>query len=170
MKPPDARRPWYREIWPWLLMLPPLFAVAGGVTMIWLATHTPAPLVVADYARIEELTAARYAQDETAVELGLEASLALNLELDRIELRLRAPAEFVRPAALLLRLRHATRRAADRELRLVRYGEDYAAPLGGIVPGRYAAEILPEDFSWRLGAAAARLQGEIPLTAQVAGR
>ena len=26
-------RPWYRQLWPWLLMLPPAAAVIGGVSL-----------------------------------------------------------------------------------------------------------------------------------------
>jgi len=31
-------RPWYRQLWPWLLMLPPAAAVIGGGFTLYLAT------------------------------------------------------------------------------------------------------------------------------------
>jgi hypothetical protein len=162
------RRPWYREFWPWALMLPPLLAVIGGVTMLVLATHTSRALVVDDYARIEELTAERFERDRRAANLGLAAELHVLSASGRIELSLRAPADFALPSVLVLHLTHATNPAADRELRLVRYGDIYASDVE-FAPGRYGIELLPQDQSWRLGAAVARLQGDVALRAQAAG-
>ena len=31
---PQIDLAWYRHLWPWLLMLPPLAAVCGGIMMI----------------------------------------------------------------------------------------------------------------------------------------
>jgi hypothetical protein len=95
-------RPWYRQIWPWLLMLPPALSVAGGVTMVYLATHTPAALVVDDYARIEELTNERFERDREAQRLGLTAELRIEREAGRIELALAASAPYELPGAVHL--------------------------------------------------------------------
>lgn len=162
-----SARPWYREFWPWALMLPPLAAVAGGIAMIVLATHTPSALVVEDYARIEELTSQRFERDRQAVNLGLAATLSLSRDPGRVELSLSAPADFELPRALTLYLRHATNPDGDRELRLVRYGDAFAADVE-VLPGRYRIEVMPEDRAWRLGAAVVRLEGRITLSAQTA--
>jgi hypothetical protein len=167
-------RPWYREFWPWALMLPPLLSVIGGVAMVLMATHTSRALVVDDYARIEELTAERFARDRRAVSLRLAARLRVGVESGHLELRLAAPPDFRGPEALVLGLRHATDPAADREVRLLRdshgdaEGDVYAADVA-FAPGRYGVELMPEDRSWRLSAPVHRLQGEIALTAQAAG-
>ncbi len=41
-------RPWYRHLWPWLLMLPPALAVAGGAVTYYLAVTRPDVLVRQD--------------------------------------------------------------------------------------------------------------------------
>jgi len=161
-------RPWYREIWPWALMLPPLLSVIGGVTMIVLATRTPSALVVEDYARIEELTAARFALDRAAAELGLEATLSFAAEPARVEVALAAAADVERPRALLLHLRHATNPAEDHDVRLVRFGEIYTAEVE-FSPGRYGVELVSGDGSWRLSSGVVRLPGRIGMRAQAAG-
>lgn len=46
-------RPWYRQFWPWLLMVPPAAAVFGGFVTLYLALATPDPLVRDDCARPE---------------------------------------------------------------------------------------------------------------------
>jgi hypothetical protein len=94
--------------------------------------------------------------------------LTVPRESGRLEVTLNAPAGFERPAALLLRLKHATDPDQDHELRLVRYGSLYAAE-SEWEPGRYGIELVAEDESWRLSADVVRLSGQITLSAQVAG-
>ncbi len=43
--------PWYRQIWPWLILLPPAFAVIGGFTTLYLVLRHPDPEVCGDYRR-----------------------------------------------------------------------------------------------------------------------
>jgi uncharacterized protein len=41
-------RPWYRQLWPWLLMLPPVLSVVGGAVTYYLAVTRPESLVSQD--------------------------------------------------------------------------------------------------------------------------
>jgi uncharacterized protein len=45
---PIAPRPWYRQLWPWLLILPPAAAVVGGALTYYLAVTRPDALVRQD--------------------------------------------------------------------------------------------------------------------------
>lgn len=47
MTEPTAR-PWYRHLWPWLLMVPPAAAVGGGFLVLYLALTRPDALVRKD--------------------------------------------------------------------------------------------------------------------------
>jgi hypothetical protein len=49
----DSRssRPWYRQLWPWLLILPPAMAVIGGAITLYLALTRPDTLVRQDCVR-----------------------------------------------------------------------------------------------------------------------
>ena len=154
--------PWHRQLWPWLLMLPPLFSVVGGVTMIYLATTTPSALVVEDYTRIEELTQQQFERDRRARELGLSATLTFSGTASRAELTLVAPEAFTKPDVLRLRLSHATNPDADRVLELVNLGSHYAVP-AALPKGRYRIELMPEDRSWRIARATAQLAGQLVL-------
>ena len=162
----ESQRPWYREVWPWLLMLPPAFSVAGGVTMIYLANSTPSALVVADYARIEEITSERFDRDRHAAELGLTAQLTFAGAPARVEVTLDGSASFRAPRTLTLFLRHATDAAADRELELLRSGNVFIAAADPL-QGRYRVELMPVDRAWRLGGEARQLIGEMTLEPQV---
>jgi hypothetical protein len=41
-------RPWYRHVWPWLLIVPPAAAVIGGSITLYLAVTRPDTLVRKD--------------------------------------------------------------------------------------------------------------------------
>jgi hypothetical protein len=41
-------RPWYRQFWPWLLIVPPAAAVIGGGLTLYLAVTRPDTLVRKD--------------------------------------------------------------------------------------------------------------------------
>jgi hypothetical protein len=41
-------KPWYRQVWPWLLIIPPLGAVIGGGITLYLAITRPDALVRKD--------------------------------------------------------------------------------------------------------------------------
>lgn len=41
-------RPWYRHVWPWLLIVPPAAAVIGGCFVLYLAITRPDALVRKD--------------------------------------------------------------------------------------------------------------------------
>jgi hypothetical protein len=47
MSEPIAR-PWYRHVWPWLLIVPPAAAVIGGSITLYLAVTRPDTLVRKD--------------------------------------------------------------------------------------------------------------------------
>jgi hypothetical protein len=47
MSDPNAR-PWYRHVWPWLLMVPPAAAVIGGSVTLYLAVTRPDTLIRKD--------------------------------------------------------------------------------------------------------------------------
>jgi hypothetical protein len=42
-------KPWHKHLWPWLLMLPPLISVVGGVAVLCIAAATNDGLVADDY-------------------------------------------------------------------------------------------------------------------------
>ena len=146
-------RPWYRHLWPWLLMLPPIASVCGGVTMIWLATSTPTTLVVEDYANIESITAARFAADAQAATRGLAAYAQLErITSDELSLTIELSEPRAASSGLLnLRFRHATDASADRDAIARQIGNEYKARLE-LRAGTYLMEIEPADRSWRLAA------------------
>jgi hypothetical protein len=79
----DAR-PWYREYWVWLLMVPPTFAVFGGVMMLVLAITGRNDLSVSDYSHIDEITSQRFARDRAAADIAVLGTLEFSQRADGI--------------------------------------------------------------------------------------
>lgn len=110
-------KPWYRYLWPWLLMLPPATAVVGSAISITLAIRSADGLVVDDYYRQGRAINQQIARKQMAASLGLEASLyAQGLSPgDEVRVRLSAERSIPPEASLKLRLVHPGRDGADRE-------------------------------------------------------
>ncbi len=145
-------RPWYRQMWPWLLMLPPLASVLAGSTILYLAVSSPADLAVSDYARIEELTDERFARDARAAALGVAATIEIGPRTDGAATVAITLSGKPAPPWLRVALQHVARSGADVELRLPAATRDPHRYEGeaGLAAGEYEIEIAPPDDSWRL--------------------
>jgi hypothetical protein len=160
-------RTWFREPWPWLLMLPPAAAVAGGFTMLWLAIATPAELAVADYSRIEEITEARFARDERAALLDLAATVHVAGAADG-RIAITVTLDGAQPATLRLVCQHIALRASDRTITLPRTPAGTYEATVELAGGRYDLELSPPDGTWRLAGTLATVPQSLQLVAQAA--
>ena len=154
--------PWYREPWPWLLMIAPAVAVVAGIFTWWLAAHTNSSLVVDDYYREGRAINQQLARDVEASRLGLSASLA-NAVASTDPGPAGAPGAGIMlvlagqagsagwPDSLTLRLVHATESALDAELRLAHQGSGRYRGTG-ILPasGHWIVQLEDPDRHWRL--------------------
>lgn len=132
--------PWYRQLWPWLLIAIPGVSVLLGILMITLASIGHDALVVDDWYKEGKAINRRIERDGVAVRRGLEARFARAPDGLVLELGARDGA-FVPPAALDVRWVHVTRAERD--------GGATFRHAGG---GRYVAPDarLPGDGRWRL--------------------
>ncbi len=147
------RLPWYRQRWPWLLMLPPLAAVLAGGYTLYLAVKSWDGLVSDDYYKEGLAINKTLTRAARAAELGLYARIQLQDE----RLRLRFDAERLRttlPPLIRVRLIHPTQQGMDVALNLVRDRDEYWAPVSLPVAGKWRIEIEDELHQWRLSGAA----------------
>jgi hypothetical protein len=144
-------RAWYRQPWPWLLMLMPALALVGGLITWWIAAATSDPLVVDDYYREGRAINRTLARDATAQQLGLGATLSAGAD-GSVVVELRAQAAFEAPAQLSLRLVHATRDELDRAFTLVAIGQGRYVAAGQRLPasGRWHLILEGPERQWRL--------------------
>lgn len=160
--------PWYRQLWPWLLMLAPATALVGGVITFWLAATTNNSLVVDDYYREGRAINLQLARDRTARSIGLSGSL------ERMPggatLRLASGAGAPLPPFVTLHLLHATRSELDATLTLAAEGGGLYRSRERELPasGRWNVSIEDPDRQWRLVGAADGFTKPLALAAQPA--
>jgi hypothetical protein len=146
-----AVTPWYREPWPWLLMLGPAVVVVGGVYLLWLANATSDGLVADDYYKQGMAINVQLERERRSVTLGLVADVEFAADGD-VRVTLTGDAQ---PALLRLRLAHPTRAGMDRTATLARATDgSYTGQVGALPPSRWL--IIVETDEWRLPTAELR--------------
>ena len=162
--------PWYRQRWPWLLMIAPASALVGGVFTLWLAASSNNSLVVDDYYREGRAINQQLARDDLATRLGLSATLRANAAGGEIVVELGARLEDPDPPATLsLRLVHATEAALDSGLQLAHEGGGRYRG-AGMLPanGRWIVHLEDPGRNWRLMARADGFDRPLALRADAA--
>jgi hypothetical protein len=145
----DAPKPWYREPWPWFLMVAPLAAVIMGVVMIVVASRTQDGLVADDYYK--EGLAINRTLDRERRAGALHISGLLEFSADRTQVRLRLVQDGDAPPALLLTLLHPTRAGMDQRILMVRTAPgEFSGKLRAPVAGRWLLMLEDDDRSWRV--------------------
>lgn len=141
--------PWYRQKWPWLLMVMPGISLMLGAVMIYLAITTSDGLVVDDYYNEGKTIGMTMARSELAATLGLSATLHVTSE--RVTLDLEKNPEVAAPRELILSIIHPTQAGFDQTLRM-RQGEDgrYSAAVNPLRLGNWQIQIEDDERVWRL--------------------
>jgi uncharacterized protein len=140
-KPPmntlaTAARPWYRETWPWLLMLGPAVVVVAGFITLWLAITSFDGMVADDYYKKGLGVNQDLSRRERAATLGITA----RLEHDAPARKLRASLTGDGPRTLNLRFTHPTRAGQDVKIELVQTAK-----------GQYEGTLLlPAQSKWNI--------------------
>jgi len=143
----STARPWYREPWPWILMVAPATAVAGGAVTLWLAVSTSDGLVADDYYK-QGLAINRVLHREEA---AARLQVALHMEPASGTLTARLTGRAPRPEALFVQLAHATRAGNDLRLRLAHAGADvYRSELPPRAPGHWRVIVEDPRAEWRV--------------------
>ncbi|MDO8958846.1 MAG: FixH family protein [Rhodocyclaceae bacterium] len=141
--------PWYREPWPWLLMVLPATSVVVGLAFAWVAVVTNDGLVTEDYYKQGQMIGETLVQSRRAEELGIAASLRLTSDSIRIRLTARQ-ADMPLPSALFVTVSHPTRAGQDQRSVLKLAGDAYVGSLPAQVTGHRLVLIEDEAKTWRL--------------------
>ena len=141
--------PWYRELWPWLLMAGPAAVIVAGVFTAYLAVVSNDGLVADDYYKRGLAINQTLARDAAAHKLDYRARLEFAADYGRVKVSFASSA----PASdrLVLRLAHAGRPALDRLLPLTAQGgATYAAVFPALTAGRWQVTLEDAARNWRL--------------------
>jgi hypothetical protein len=138
-------KPWYHQLWPWLLISGPLAVILAGAATMWIAFTSADGLVAEDYYKQGLAINKRLARAEAAERLGITARI--ELEPRRVRVHLTGAA----PEALFVQLAHATRAGYDVRLRLAPAAPgDYQAEIGTLPLGHWRIVIEDPRGTWRI--------------------
>ena len=143
--------PWYRQHWPWLLMAGPAIVVVAGFVTAWIAWSTDDGVIAEDYYKRGLLINKSLERGALGVQLGMGAIVRVGAD-GAVRVDVTGPAGAAPPAALTLRLIHATRAGQDRIAVLARDPDgSYRGSVDPPPAGRWRVSV--ETESWRLPAA-----------------
>jgi len=139
--------PWYRQFWPWFLIVLPGSVVIAAFVTLYIATRHADDLVVDEYYKDGLAINRQLAKQEAARELGYSARLTVLGE--RIEVETTG---IEGQANLRLQLSHPLEADRDFTVQLTRTGPaHYAADLPASVASHWHWILdAGEDGSWRL--------------------
>jgi hypothetical protein len=147
--PRTDTKAWYREPWPWLLMLGPFVVVIAGIYTAWLAITSADGLVEDDYYKKGLAVNQTIARSDKATALGLSVGVRVVADGMTIRLAGRDPS-FVAPATLIVTLSHPTRAGLDQTQTFSKNGELYAGKLRLPASGHWLVLVEDEARTWRL--------------------
>ena len=139
---------WYRQFWPWFLILLPATSVVGGISLVVIATKN-ADSVVADtwYKDGRGINRSMEAE-QLAARLGI--SLVVEPTDTGLRAVLRSETPIPPPPALALALRHPTLAERDQVVELL-HDSDGVYRAGAALPdGRWVITLSPPEGNWRL--------------------
>ncbi len=146
MRVKDAR-PWYREPWPWLLMIAPGAALIGGVITAVIAFNTSDGLVADDYYKQGLMINRALEKSANAARLGLAARMSMS----EGRVRLGLPTGLSTVEHLRLTLAHPTRAGRDQSIAMVRASDGfYEGVLGPVESAHWRLQLEDDTGKWRL--------------------
>ena len=149
--PREDTLPWYRQFWPWFLILLPASVVVAGINMVFIASHGADDLVVDEYYKDGLAINRKLEKKDRATELGISATL----QVDGQEVIVLTSGP-VHDSRLQLQLSHPLESNRDFNVALVQ-------SVPGEYRGRLSADIAPR-WHWALlseGERPWRLDGSI---------
>lgn len=145
---PDTQ-PWYKEPWPWLLMVGPFVVVVAGFITAWLAIRSNDGLVADDYYKQGLAINQQLQRDHKAGELGVQGDLMRSGT--QLRVMLTGPEQLNLPAKLNLRVAHPTRAGMDQSIELNAEGHGmYSGKLSTEISGRWHVVLEDPSGQWRL--------------------
>jgi hypothetical protein len=151
--PRPARRPWFREPWPWLLFFPPAVAVVAGIITMGIAVDSFDGVVSDDYYRQGLAINQSLERDAHARERGLSAQVRFNPAGDRV--RVSVSGVVGQGELLSLRLVRAARSGDDQQVELVPVAPGlYDGSLARPLHGRWHLQLEDAGHHWRIAATA----------------
>jgi len=148
----NAASPWYKHLWPWIIIAILACSVTLTLSMVTIAVNHPDNLVNDNYYEADKGINRSLDRELLAQTLLLRASVHLDDVTGEVDLRLSGNSQ---PKTLQLNLISPTQPEKDRKITLARSETEqgrYIGQLSDKIEGRRFVELLgvQDDKTWRL--------------------
>lgn len=141
--------PWYKQRWPWLLMIGPGLVIVAGIVTAWLAIISNDGLVTDDYYKEGLAVNQQLQRDKGAAQHGLHGDL-MRADLN-LRLMLVSDAGEPLPDTVILKLSHPTLAGHDQSVKMTSEGAGfYRGSLESSIVGRWLVSAEDPAGEWRL--------------------
>lgn len=155
MKPetsPEQITPWYRQFWPWFIILLPASVVVAGLSTLVIAIKHADTLVVDDYYKEGLAINQQLEKQQRAVDLGISGKLLIDNTVGDVVVTLVSAPAYLSPT-LQLRLGHPTDASQDVLITLTAgVGGVYRGQLEHSLAGHRYLQLDDPQHGWRLKA------------------
>jgi len=145
----DSTKPWYRQLWPWLIMSGPFIVVIAASYTGWIAFTRQDAMVVDDYYKQGLAINKDLRRDSAATNLGL----TFNARYDAAQGKLTGSLlSFGHPVTgkINILLAHATQPEKDKKIEVQVNQGDFTAVLPLLDLGRWDVTVENAQRDWRL--------------------
>ena len=146
-------KPWYRQFWPWFVILLPASAVVASLYTLSLAIRTEDSLVVDSNRGMDVISAQHIAAARKAESLGLIASITIDNGLISVALQATDKTAATQSTDLALQFSHPAFAKRDQVVLLFpgtgANANVYEGKLDDLPAGRWYL-VLESDSGWRL--------------------
>ncbi|SHG87170.1 FixH family protein [Ferrimonas marina] len=140
-------QPWYKQFWPWFLILLPMYAVIKSVATFYMASTTPFSMVSEDYYKEGK----GINQDLSRIRAAKNLGLSFSVDVVDGEIRIRQHGGDPLGTAIELEFHHATLAERDFVTMLTQDGHGiYRLQREEDLTGNWLVQIDAFDQSWRL--------------------
>jgi hypothetical protein len=149
---PDSHAsvPWYRQFWPWVLIMLPMSVVVASMITLYLAIENPFSVVVDDYYKRGLAINQDLAREHRAQEQGIELDMQLAAHSAQLHVHYVSTKGEI-PKQLKVQFIHPTLKQRDQTVLMVRTGDrDYSGKIGELVGKQWDLVVEPDDGQWRI--------------------
>jgi len=142
----NVKKSWFKQFWPWFLIILPMAAVVAGISTVVIATHNKPEMVVDDYYKTGKAINADLSLLKKAQALGITAVVTQQEEGLVIKLN-----GMSNKASVRFSLYHSTQSNRDIALMLTSDAQgNYYYKTDASLTGKWTMRIEPFDKQWRL--------------------
>ena len=142
----NTKKSWFKQFWPWFLIILPLTAVVAGISTVVIATNNKPEMVVDDYYKTGKAVNADLSLLKKAKELGI-SGVVIQQE-GELMITLNGLKE---SASISLSLFHSTQAKRDKTVMLTADANgNYHYETETSLKGKWTLRIEPFDKQWRL--------------------